>query len=926
VSAPGNTVDLVFLPWVRRGGATALQQPDTNGSGQPGVASATVILEVNSTERVRLDVSLMGPSHVTAVHTTQVIRTDPTAGSVAFEPNYFPLVEFDEPSLPWLFTPARATTQGRLRPWLCLAVVRKQAAVRLDPPEHGAVPVLRITAPAVPATELPDLADGWAWAHGQATAESDTGDTSLRDMLGSRPERSLSRLLCGRLLEPDTQYLACVVPTFELGRKAGLGLDITAADEAALEPAWSTAAEVELPVFYHWEFMTGPGGDFQSLALLLRSRPLPTAVGRRLIDVSRSGVAVAVPPETRLSMGGALRAVHAAATTWPDESVHSAFRSELARLLNLTVDAEPLLAPPRYGSVQGSRGDLDPADQLRWYEQVNLEPAARVAAQFGTRVVQEQQEALVASAWEQAADLRAVNRALRHAQLGCLVATSLHGRHLATMTVDLGLQVLAPAQARMTRAPAAHTPGTGLVALLADAHLTPGAFGTPLRRIARPQGAVNRRLRRSAPVVAPGSSPPPRTTIVLHSLQPTIMLSRRSVATSGPATLERVAAALTPPRGDIRWGEATAAAVQAALPQPNFQFGPIVHPQPGPLDHPPLPELPVHGPPVDGPPVDDPPVHHPPVDPPFPLKQDSSEAKAFRAAARRNLERFNPAPPVIVHPPAHVGDLTEVFRAALALAEPRQNYARAITLLVDLKGATRGESEALDQVGLAPRFPQPMAVSLAELGQELMLPGLDAVPANTIVPLETNTPFVEAYLVGLNAELGRELLWRDFPAPAQTTYFDRFWDTAVTPGAPPDIPPIDQWGDRTLGAGTGGPERFVMLVRSDLLRRYPNAIVYATKPATASEPAQESHPLFSGAMEPDVRFFGFDLSAEQIADWSIVIQEQPSAPRFGVKVDADAGGGSHLAVTDQHAGRLAARLRQTPVRITIPSAVLLREA
>ena len=36
-------------------------------------------------------------------------------------------------------------------------------------------------------------------------------------------ELSLSRLVCPRMLEPDTDYIACVVPTFELGRKAGLG-------------------------------------------------------------------------------------------------------------------------------------------------------------------------------------------------------------------------------------------------------------------------------------------------------------------------------------------------------------------------------------------------------------------------------------------------------------------------------------------------------------------------------------------------------------------------------------------------------------------------------------------------------------------------------------------------------------------------------
>jgi hypothetical protein len=282
------------------------------------------------------------------------------------------------------------------------------------------------------------------------------------------------------------------------------------------------------------------------------------------------------------------------------------------------------------------------------------------------------------------------------------------------------------------------------------------------------------------------------------------------------------------------------------------------------------------------------------------------------------LQRFDPTPPWVFVPPFAMG-VDVVFTAAIAAAEPRQHYAATIGMLVDFKSTDRTDLDPLTTATVTPVFPQPMAISLSEMGQELMLPGLDAVPANTIVPLETNTPFVEAFLIGLNSELGRELLWREYPAPQQTTYFDRFWDSGVDPAAPPDIPPLTQWDDRPLG-GAASNERFVMLVRSDLLRRYPHAVIYASKPT------EERHPIFSGAMDPDVRFFGFDIPADEIADWSIVIQEQPSAPRFGVEVGADTGDASYLPVTaDQNSARVAARLRQTPVRITIPSSVLLRD-
>jgi hypothetical protein len=177
--------DLVLLPWLRRGGAAALRQVDSLGPNQPGVASADASIQINDTPPVTVPVRLMGPGHVTGVDPRQVVRTDPTRGSQAFEANYFPLIEFDEPSLPWLFTPATASAQARLRPWICLVVVAKQDGVRIDPPRLGAMPVLRIGRPARAADELPDLVESWAWAHAQVTAEGGASEDDLTRLLGS---------------------------------------------------------------------------------------------------------------------------------------------------------------------------------------------------------------------------------------------------------------------------------------------------------------------------------------------------------------------------------------------------------------------------------------------------------------------------------------------------------------------------------------------------------------------------------------------------------------------------------------------------------------------------------------------------------------------------------------------------------------------
>ena len=54
-------------------------------------------------------------------------------------------MEFDPPHLPWLFTPAAAGRNGRLRPWLVLVVVRDPAGTAVRPAATGPLP--RLVAP-----------------------------------------------------------------------------------------------------------------------------------------------------------------------------------------------------------------------------------------------------------------------------------------------------------------------------------------------------------------------------------------------------------------------------------------------------------------------------------------------------------------------------------------------------------------------------------------------------------------------------------------------------------------------------------------------------------------------------------------------------------------------------------------------------------
>src|SRR5215813_9628475 len=172
---------LTFLPWVRQGVAAAINTPDTLGARQRAVVDLNATVKINALPTpavppppVAMNVRLRGPADVVGIDSNQIIRMDPHPGTSDFEPNYFPCVEFDRADFPWLFTPASAAANARLRPWLCLVVVRKQNGVTLGSSPGASLPTLQIAAPANPAIELPDLGECWAWAHAQAAGGDST--------------------------------------------------------------------------------------------------------------------------------------------------------------------------------------------------------------------------------------------------------------------------------------------------------------------------------------------------------------------------------------------------------------------------------------------------------------------------------------------------------------------------------------------------------------------------------------------------------------------------------------------------------------------------------------------------------------------------------------------------------------------------------
>jgi len=891
-----ETLNHIFLPWVQPGVAANIPDRATESllPGQDAIVSLTVKLEVNSSP-VKKTVRLYGPGDVTGIDPQQIVRLEPKRHTTDFEPNYFPAIEFDRPDFPWLFTPAKADADGRLRPWLCLVVVRKQQGVKLHSGSKEGLPTLEIGDPARPADELPDLSESHFWAHAQVTGAD---RSELKETLNLHPARTVSRLLCPRRLDPATEYIACLVPTFEVGRKAGLN---EPTEEDKLQPAWLSGEDAplerSLPVYYSWEFRTGAGGDFEELVRRLKPRDLPVEVGKLPMDISQPGFVMDLEsaPDaevTTLGLEGALRVVNSNSDEWP-ASVRTPFQTALANILNLpwalatteVADPDPIVAPPIYGSWSAPAHEVTAGDALSpgtgsqsphpWLNELNLDPRNRAVAALGTQVIQEQQEQLMASAWEQLGDIEKINQRLRQAQLSRAVNQKYHVT-FSRFSDDAFVNVVAPAQSRVSVAP--QNQPAGKVQLLAQklvrSSVPLSAVSAPLRKITRPRGALNRQYAKEGDVGVHGVF---RLFNKSSALLPDEGQRRNRGAVTIDEVTDKVIAAIDQAKGLIL----------VPKPVPHMEhasqiFFKILESL----------RLNVLGIAIR---TKDP-------LPPFTI-EFSRTAKLYHGDLTRF---FNPSTSAAFGV-REVIDPKDLRAALLISLNPARTVSKAVLGGASIKSPSLLTGDELEPIMDAPTFPQPMYEALRDLSQDYLFPGLEHVPPNTVQLLQTNAKFIESFMVGLNAEMSRELLWRDYPTDQRGTYFQQFWDTAAA-GAEAQLDirtPIHQWGDRALGttAVRAGGDTLVLLIRGELLRRYPGTVIYAVKavlrdgkrelatdhPKEANDHTPlEAYPIFRGTLEPDVTFVGFNLTpADMVAGegWFFVLQQQPTEPRFGLDDD-----------------------------------------
>jgi hypothetical protein len=856
---------------------------DTFDETLPARAELTVDVQLaDGAGSATPNVFVYGPGDVTALDERQVARFEPKRGANDWTPSWFPSIEFERPDLPWLFSPYAPETD-RLRPWCVLVVVELREGVTYEesrPPTQR--PALTVEGPAsgndprtVPDIELPDLEDSWAWAHVHICGDFAAADLDAESE--THPELVVSRIVSPRRLHEGRRYRACLVPAFEAGRAAGLGerqVDDT------LAPAWSPGQElVTLPVYYSWEFGTGPEGDFASLARLLEPIPSPAGVGAQAMDATEPGGGLPSAGATMGGLQGALQAPGADLGKGPT----STFSAKLRALLNAAQPApgQPPqaleLPPPIYGrwaaaatSVPGTKGKVRP-----WIAELNLDPRHRAASALGALVVQRQQEQLMASAWAQVGPIDLANQVLRQAQLARQAARSTYETRFLALSAPALLLLGAPALARV---PGEGATPTTLSAQTRKTRLAP-AFSPAFRRLGRRRGPLAKR--------AGSRGRWPESLVERLNKDPRVVVPRRKKP------------------------DGTETAAVAGADQTTIGQGDLSN------------------------------LH---LDGPMQRQTFQQEAVTLQGDLGSWTGRADPpARPGLNLP----GTRTKLVRAL----DPEKTLPARVAARVKVPQERGWDPEdPLEGIMAAPEFPTPMVTALRELSQDYVMPGLANLPQNSVTALEANNRFINSFMIGLNHEMSRELLWREYPTDQRGTYSRQFWDPSTRvppPGetSPPDLhdlSPIHTWPRlRRLDRGEGAAQtgKLVLVVRGQLLRRFDADVlaIEATKGTPRGLGAAEKWPVFEGRLEPDLNFFGFDLSRTEAktggsngAGWFFVLQQHPTKPHYGLEEEepgtANVPGGhpaswaelswAHLCATEADLDRLSYAPAATPTSAT----------
>jgi hypothetical protein len=889
-----------FLSWVRQGLSQYAKAPTTGSK-----ANLDVRFQVSGTT-IENNVQLYGPGDVVGLDLRNIVKVHPEPNTGNFESNYLPFIEFYQDSFLWDYTPT-SNDENKLDPWLFLLVLEDGEYEK--PEVSEGLGIVNLNSVDV----FPPKEQRWAWGHVHVNAYLKDDDPNvdsislLDEQLKKNPDYAVCRLMSPRKLEPNKRYEAFVIPAYEVGRKTGLGVSIeNITGESVLEASWENEA-LTYPYYYSWSFSTGADGDFESLARALKPTPeLDASIGFRPIDVTEGKMEGFVkepkkPDGTLMEkfvLGGALKPVGSSVQDFPDTS----WQNEMVDMLNLrdgamdesndgTTLEDPIIVPPTYGHwhamISELKKGIDTVEDANlnevsfWPHTLNLDLAHRASAGVGTKVIQENQDQYLATAWQQIGAVLEANQMIKNSQLGIEIAVKWWETQILEQTDSQIVGIVGPLLDQLY---CKNQPIPNIHQNIENTSTPSAAFSPVFRRLCNNRNRfvtkMKKRKRQNPNILIH----PNISDGIVSNLQ---LLPIKTV----PAGKDNVP-------------------IKNKIPDFPCSLRTIVF-KPENL------KLPVKY--FPGNPRDPRDINQPTN--PNNGQQLVIDEKDFTNAWQLFIQVLDCKPNELPPRPLDLNNIMPCIENGL-------NPSETIKGRTFSKIGMEADLDAIIPIMAAPDYPEPMYKKLLEQSSDFILPNLDKLPNNSISLMEVNQKFIEAFMVGLNYEMAGELLWNEYPTDQRGSYFRQFWDVSryvnVNSNTEKflaeklkDIDSIHRWakwsnlgGNKKSTANFNPPELFiespsnplVLTIRGDLLNRYPEAIIYAAQ-AKADESfdntqtlANTMYPIFSAKIEPDITFLGFNLTEEDVrgngitpGGWFFCIKEPNTGPRFGMDVAKEDG-------------------------------------
>lgn len=928
---------------------------------------------------VSKNINVLGPGDVLNISERAVVRVNPARNVNNYESNNLAYIEFYEEDFLWRYTPASPNEANpkKLRPWLALIVLKNGEFTQKQFPDS--LPFISVANDKFDEV-FPDPKESWAWAHvhfNEVLEESDPSalKTRVTQELKEDADNAISRLLCPRKLVKNTSYTACLIPAFETGRRIGLGLETT--DVPAQESSWIKPGQVakprgfDFPVYYQWSFQTGIDGDFESLVSKLKPIVMKPESGMMAMDVQEIGYGMDQKMEsTTMGMEAALRppSFETIRKVFPSTPGETQVYEQLKDFLNLSPSInrpqnnnsdstenpfyevsftdDPMIVPPVYGAWHGLAEDLRTGTNWTWLLELNLDFRNRAAAGLGTKVVQKRQEIFMNRAWQQVGKINDGNRRINEALLSKLVNNAIFKKHIVGEKTDKLIRNTGALQHLVWN----DSTNSTVSQVIEESVIPLAAQSATFQKLTR-HTRRNRKFNLNKNIVSNFNKPemdaqaitaaklktPP---VVALTMTAATQLVTDAVSVYNADNLNKAKDVFFDllntnsfTNGDTagaKTGLQTALAAKPALtPEVKSTVSQLIN------------NMTAYQKNTDNL------VQVTVTDSSYKMVFDDFSAgrtyvaatvlnqsqlandKAVIAAStsgedvthfQNTLENFGTtlAEMDAVVAKSTISNLTAVKSTIMQQINPELTMKFRLGNMVKVwDGANFKPVKQLKPVMAYPEFTEPAYEYLEEISQNFILPNVDKLPKNTITLLETNNRFIESFLVGLNHEMARELLWREYPTDQRGSYFRQFWNTQdnimeANEEKKKDIEVIDKWTE-ALGfhRPAGDKDILVLVVRGDIFKKYPDTMVYAQEaeydPSNPANPRKlprvitennTKFPLFKATLKPDISLFGFDLTAEQAngrrinspfestsgkhPGWFFVFKERPGQIQFGL--------------------------------------------